>query len=84
MTTFRLILAMDAMFNWPLTQLYVTNAFLHGLLDEEVYMTIPLRYTVSGQILKKYTSQKMVCRLLKSLYGLKQAPRQWVKCFAGL
>lgn len=74
----KLILSLAACFGWKLTQMDVTNTFLHGDLDEEIYMSLPLGYTPSNGV----PPPNPVCKLRKSLYGLKQASRQWYHCFS--
>ncbi|KAL6328338.1 hypothetical protein AAG906_034481 [Vitis piasezkii] len=57
-----------------LDQLDVKITFLHGKLDELIYMQPPEGF---GEGIK----DGQVCLLKKSLYGLKQSPRQWYKRF---
>jgi len=70
MASVRICMSLAAIRHWPLYQLDVKNAFLNGILEEEVYMTHP-----PGFVVQKEASN--VCRLRKSLYGLKQSPRAW-------
>lgn len=51
------------------------NTFLHGDLEEEVYMDIPPSLTLS-------TLEGRVYKLRKALYGLKQSPRAWFERLA--
>ena len=43
-TTIKLVLSLAVSFKWPLRQMDVSNAFLHGFLKEEVYMAQPQGY----------------------------------------
>nr|GEW91104.1 copia-type polyprotein [Tanacetum cinerariifolium] len=70
MDTIRLLIALAAQRGWNIYQLDVKSAFLHGVLEEEVYVQQPQGYVVKN-------SEHKVYKLHKALYGLKQAPRAW-------
>lgn len=64
----RLLMSIAVKFGWSIEQMDVVTAFLHGDIEETIYMKQPEEYDDgSGR----------VCRLRKALYGLKQASRQW-------
>ena len=67
-TSNRILLALVAEYELEFPQLDVKTMFLHGDLEEEIYMTHPCDFKVAGK-------KNHVCRLIKSLYRLKQSPR---------
>ncbi|KAH9657500.1 retrovirus-related pol polyprotein from transposon RE2 [Citrus sinensis] len=68
--TIRIILRLAVMNHWTIRQLDVNNAFLKGVLNEEVFMHQP-----EGFLDPQHPTY--ICKLNKALYGLKQAPRAW-------
>jgi hypothetical protein len=74
LSTLRFLLGVVAHEDLELLQLDVKTTFLHGDLNEEIYMEQPQGFASPGR-------EHLVCRLRKSLYGLKKAPRQWYRKF---
>ncbi|KAA0067172.1 putative mitochondrial protein [Cucumis melo var. makuwa] len=72
-STIRIILALVAQYNWSLTHLDVKNAFLHGILQETVYMAQPTGFQDKNFLIMCVSSTRV--------YGIKQAPRAWFECF---
>lgn len=70
--TIRLVLALAVYHNWVIQQLDISKAFLHGYLEEEVFMKQPKGFEDNN-----FPSH--VCRLHKSLYRLKQVSRAWFR-----
>ena len=66
MTSIHTVLSIVATEDFHLENLDVKTTFLHGDLDEELYMAQPQGFEVKGK-------ENLVCRLKKSLYGLKLA-----------
>jgi len=67
----RVFLAVVTQNDLEMLQFDVKTAFLHGDLNEEIFMEIPEGLDVEKD------KRDTVCLLQKSLYGLKQASRCW-------
>lgn len=66
----RILLSAVVNFDMELEQMDVKTVFLHGVLQERIYMEQLEGFIQKGQ-------EGKVCLLRKSLYGLKQSPREW-------
>ena len=73
-TSIRLILSIVDAFDFEVEQMDAKTKFLHGELEEEIYMKQPKGFMVKGK-------KELVCWLKKSMYGLKQSPRMWYQKF---
>lgn len=69
-TTIRLVLHLVVSHGWAIHRLDVNNAFLHGTISGNVYMSRP-----PGVVDPNLPSH--VCRVRKALYHLKEAPQAW-------
>lgn len=69
-TTIRLLLSVAVYRGWHLRQIDIQNAFLNGVLEEQVFMRQPPGF-------EDPTRPHHLCHLQKAIYGLKQAPRAW-------
>ncbi|PKU73789.1 Retrovirus-related Pol polyprotein from transposon TNT 1-94 [Dendrobium catenatum] len=76
MMTIRILLSLAIHHEWPIRQLDVSNAFLHGSLNHTVYMKQPIGFVDTAH-------PDHVCQLKKALYGLKQSPREWFSTLSG-
>ena len=61
--------------DWEIKAMDVKLAYLHGVLEKEIYMEQPEGFMAQG-------GEGKVCRLMHSLYGLKQAGQVLNRTFA--
>ena len=73
--TIRSLLSISAEKRMHLMQFDIKTAFLHGELEEQIYMDQPEYF---------HDGTDRVCLLQKSLYGLRQAPRAFNEKFANI
>lgn len=66
--TVDMVLSLALSHDWPMHQLDMTNAFLHGTLSETVYATQSVGFVDP-------THPNLFYCLNKFLYGIKQAPQ---------
>jgi len=69
-----LLLSIVSAFDFEVEKMDVKITFLHGDLEEEIYVKQPKGFVVKGK-------KELVCKLKKSMYGLKQSPRMWYQKF---
>jgi hypothetical protein len=74
LTSIRFLLSIVVTFDLEVEQMDGKTTFLHGDLEEEMYMKQPKEFLVKGR-------KELVCKMKKSLYGLKQSPRMWYQNF---
>jgi hypothetical protein len=66
------MLSIAATFYFEVEYMDVKTTFIHGDLEEKIYMKQPKGFAVKGK-------KELVRKLKKSLSGLKQSPRMWYK-----
>ena len=69
-TSIKVLLSLAATFDLEVEKMDVKTTFLHGDLNEEIYMKQLEGFIVKGK-------KELICKLKKSLYGLKESPRMW-------
>lgn len=74
LNSIRILISLATRVDRKLHQMDMKNTFLHGDLQEEVYIQQPPNVVVEGESIK-------VCKLNKPIYELKQSPRAWFKKF---
>jgi hypothetical protein len=74
LNSIRVLMSMVVAFNLEIKHMNVKTIFLHGDLEEEIYMKHPKGFVVKGK-------QELVRKLKRSLYGLKKSPRRWYQKF---
>jgi hypothetical protein len=74
LSSVRFLLSIVAAFDLEVEQMDLKTTFLHGDLEEEIYMKHPKGFIVKGK-------KELVRKLKKSPYGLKQSPRMWYQKF---
>ncbi|KAK9082407.1 hypothetical protein Syun_031825 [Stephania yunnanensis] len=73
--TIRMVITIALAKQWPICQLDVKNAFLHGIIAEDIFMEQPPR-----MVDPLYPTH--VCKLKRAIYGLKQTPPAWFDRFS--
>jgi len=71
-SSIQILLALVAQYDLEPNQLDVKIVFLHGDLDEQIFMIHPMGF-------KTAVKENLVCKLKKSTYELEQSLRQWYK-----
>ena len=71
MSSIKVVLCLVVSTDLEIEQLDVNIAFLHGDLEEEIYILKPEGFQVKGK-------EKLVCRLRKSLYGTRNLSHPWL------
>ena len=66
----RFFLSIAAAYDLEIEKMDVKTTFLHGDLEEEIYMSQPEHYVVKGK-------SHLVYKLMRFFYGLQQSPRMW-------
>lgn len=74
LTSIRFLLSLAVAFDLEIEQVDIKLTFMHGDLDEEIYMNQAKGFMIKG-------NEELVCKLKKSLHGLTQSPRMWYKNF---
>lgn len=70
----RILLVIDAFYDYANLQMDVKSFFMNGFLKEDVHMT-------QHEGIVDPENPIRVCKLQKSIYGLKQAFQSWNLCF---